>query len=381
MIYLDNAATTFPKPDAVWEAVLECGKTACGNPGRSGHPLAAAAAREIFAAREALAECFHVEDSSRIIFTYNASMALNTAIYGYMTGGGHVVTSSMEHNSVMRPLHTLQQQGRIALTVVPCSSQGELDPDDVKRAVRADTRLVVLTHASNVCGTILPVREVKQLLPDIPLLVDAAQTAGVLPIDIAASGIDMLAFSGHKGLLGPMGTGGLYVAPSLRLAPLMQGGTGSRSEDLEQPGFMPDALEAGTPNVPGLSGLHAGVRFLQDTGLATVRAHEIELTRQLIDGLFGHEKIRIHGLADAARQTAVVSVTIDGRDPGDIARTLDRDFGIACRASLHCAPVAHRTLGTYPHGTVRLSMNYFNSQDDVREAVRALHVIAEQGES
>jgi cysteine desulfurase/selenocysteine lyase len=378
MIYLDNAATTFPKPDSVWEAVLDCGKNKCGNPGRSGHPLAAAAAREMFAAREALAEFFNAGDSSCIVFTCNATMALNTALYGHLTDGGHVITSSMEHNSVMRPLHTLQQQGRITLTVVPCSPRGELDPADVKRAVQADTRLVVLTHASNVCGTILPVDEVKQRLPEIPLLVDAAQTAGVLPIDIMESGIDMLAFSGHKGLMGPMGTGGLYVAPSLRLAPLMQGGTGSRSEDLVHPGFMPDALEAGTPNVPGVCGLHAGVRFLQETGVATVRAHEMSLSRLLIDGLAGHEKIRIHGLADPARQTAVVSITMNGRDPGDIARSLDRDFGIACRASLHCAPVAHQTLGTSPEGTVRLSMSYFNTRDDVQEAVRALRAIAEQ---
>lgn len=381
MIYLDNAATTFPKPDAVWDAVVRCGRTRCGNPGRSGHPLAAAAAREVFTAREALAELFNIPDSSRLVFTCNATMALNMAIYGLLTDGGHVITSSMEHNSVMRPLHHLQRQGRITLTVVPCSPRGELDPGDVKRAVQADTRLVVLTHASNVCGTILPVGEVKQCLPDLPLLVDAAQTAGVLSIDIEKSGIDMLAFSGHKGLLGPMGTGGLYVAPSLRLEPLMQGGTGSRSEELMQPDFMPDALEAGTPDVPGVSGLHAGVRFLQEAGLATVRAHETALTRTLIEGLAGHEKIRIHGLADPVRQTAVVSVTMDERDPGDIARSLDRDFGIACRASLHCAPIAHRTLGTYPQGTVRLSMNYFNTQDDVREAVRALQVIAEQGEA
>lgn len=381
MIYLDNAATTFPKPDSVWEAVVDCGRNSCGNPGRSGHPLAAAAAREIFAAREALAEFFNAGDSSRIVFTCNATAALNTALYGYLTDGGHVITSSMEHNSVMRPLHTLQQQGRITLTVVPCSPRGELDPDDVKRAVQADTRLVVLTHASNVCGTILPVADVKQRLPEVPLLVDAAQTAGALPIDIVQSGIDMLAFAGHKGLLGPMGTGGLYVAPSLRLAPVMQGGTGSRSEDLAHPGFMPDALEAGTPNVPGVCGLHAGVRFLQETGVATVRAHEMSLTRLLIDGLAGHDRIRIHGPADPARQTAVVSVTINGRDPGAIARSLDRDFGIACRASLHCAPLAHQTLGTCPEGTVRLSMSYFNTLDDMQQAVRALHAIAEQEEA
>ena len=229
---MDNAATTYPKPDAVWEAVIACGKNKCGNPGRSGHRLAVEAAREVFAAREAVAHLFNAGDSSRIIFTCNATAALNSALYGHLRSGDHVITSSMEHNSVMRPLHSLQQKGVITFTAVPCSLQGELDPDDVRRAVKRSTRLVVLTHASNVCGTILPAKEVKQLLPEIPLLVDAAQTAGVLPIDVKDLGADMLAFSGHKGLFGPMGTGGLYVGPSISLTPFIQGGTGSRSEDL-----------------------------------------------------------------------------------------------------------------------------------------------------
>ncbi|MBN1141682.1 MAG: aminotransferase class V-fold PLP-dependent enzyme [Deltaproteobacteria bacterium] len=378
MIYLDNAATTFPKPDAVWEAVISCGREKCGNPGRSGHRLAAAAARELFAAREAVAGFFHIADSSRLIFTANATSALNTALYGLLKEGDHVVTSALEHNSVMRPLHTLEQQGVIALTMVSCSPRGELDPADVKKAVRPDTRLVVLTHASNVCGAILPIREVKALLPEIPLLVDAAQTAGALPIDVQKWGIELLAFSGHKGLLGPMGTGGLYVAPGLQLAPLLQGGTGSRSERLEQPDFLPDRLEAGTPNLPGLSGLRAGVEFIEEQGLENIRNHEKRLTGLLLDGLAGHDCIRIHGPADPERQTGVVSITLDGRDPGDIARRLDREFGIACRASLHCAPLAHRTLGTYPQGSARLSMGFFNTEEEIEEAVRALRAIAEE---
>jgi len=377
VIYLDNAATTFPKPDAVWEAVISCGREKCGNPGRSGHRLAAAAARELFAAREAVAGFFHIADSSRLIFTANATSALNTALYGLLKEGDHVVTSSLEHNSVMRPLHALRQRLGIEFTAVSCSPRGELDPADVQKALRPETRLVVLTHASNVCGAILPVREAKALLPEIPLLVDAAQTAGVLPIDVQELGIDLLAFSGHKGLFGPMGTGGLYTAPGLQLAPLLQGGTGSRSERLEQPAFLPDLLEAGTPNLPGLSGLRAGVEFLAQQGIATIRDHEMRLTRLLLDGLAGHDRIRIHGPADPERQTAVISVTLDGRDPGEIARTLDREFSIACRASLHCAPLAHQTLGTYPQGTVRLSMSVFNTEEEIQEAVRALRAIAE----
>lgn len=376
MIYMDNAATSFPKPDAVWEAVVDCGKNRGGNPGRSGHRLAVAAAREIFATREALGELFNAGDSSRIVFSWNATGALNTALQGYLDRGGHVITSSMEHNSVMRPLHALQQKGAITFTAVPCSSRGELDPDDVKRAVRADTRLIVLTHASNVCGTILPLEKVKQLLPDIPLLVDAAQTAGVIPIDVRGSGIDMLAFSGHKGLLGPMGTGGLYVGPDVNLASFIQGGTGSRSENLEQPSFLPDALESGTLNLPGLCGLRVGAEFIRKAGIEKIRRHECAITKLLIEGLSEIGKIHIHGVKDPQKQTAVVSLTINGADPGEIARALDTDFGIASRASLHCAPLAHRTLGTFPTGTVRLSMSYFTTGEDVMETIRALQAIA-----
>ena len=376
MIYMDNAATSFPKPDSVWDAVVDCGKNRGGNPGRSGHRLAVEAAREVFAAREAVAGLFNAGDSSRIIFSWNATGALNTALKGFLNRRGHVITSSMEHNSVMRPLSALQQQGAITFTAVPCSRRGELDPDDVKRAVRPDTRLIVLTHASNVCGTILPVKEIKELLPDIPMLVDAAQTAGVLPIDVRGSGIDMLAFSGHKGLFGPMGTGGLYVAPVVELAPFIQGGTGSRSESIEQPAFLPDALESGTLNVPGLCGLRAGVEFIQKTGIENIRRHECTLTKLLIEGLSEIQNIRLHGINDPDSQTAVVSLTIDGKDPGEIARALDVDFGIASRASLHCAPIAHRTLGTFPEGTVRLSMSWFTTQQDVMQTVRALQAIA-----
>jgi cysteine desulfurase/selenocysteine lyase len=376
MIYLDNAATTWPKPDTVWDAVSACGKHKCGNPGRSGHRLAVDAAREVFAAREAVAHLFNAGDSSRIIFTWNATAALNSALYGHLRSGDHVITSSLEHNSVMRPLHSLHQKGVITFTAVPCSLQGELDPDDVRQAVKRNTRLVVLTHASNVCGTILPVKEVKQLLPEVPLLIDAAQTAGVLPIDVNDLGADMLAFSGHKGLFGPMGTGGLYVGPLISLTPFIQGGTGSKSEDLEQPDFLPDALESGTLNVPGLCGLRAGVEFLQQTGIQVIWRHESLLMKLLIGGLSGNRKIRLHGIKDPERQTAVVSITVDGRDPGEVAQLLDRDFGIATRASLHCAPLAHRTLGTSPGGTVRFSMSCLNTKGDVQEAVQALEAIA-----
>jgi len=376
MIYLDNAATTFPKPDSVWEAVLRCGKSAGGNPGRSGHDLAVKAAREVFEAREAVARIFQIRDSSRIVFTLNATAALNTALHGFLRRGDHVIVSSMEHNSVMRPLWTLRGKGWISVSVTPCSPEGELDPEDVRKEIRSATRLIVLTHASNVCGTILPVEAVKRLAPDIPLLVDAAQTAGAVPIDIRSTGIDLLAFSGHKGLYGPMGTGGLYVREGIDLEPMIQGGTGSRSEEWMQPTFLPDALESGTPNVPGLSGLRAGIEFVEAEGLPAIRNHEQTLTRLLMDGVSECRTIRIHGTRTPERQTAVVSMTMDGKDPGEIARRLDRDFGIAVRASLHCAPLAHKTIGTFPQGTVRMSMSRFSTREEVEAAARALIRIA-----
>lgn len=376
MIYMDNAATSWPKPESVWESLVECGREKGGNPGRSGHRLAVAAAREVFAAREAVAGLFNARDSSRIAFSWNATSALNTAIQGLLKSGGHVVTSSMEHNSVMRPLHALQKKGLITFTAVACSGRGELDPGDVKRAARTNTSLIVLTHASNVCGTVLPVKEVKRLLPDIPLLVDAAQTVGALPIDVEDSGIDLLAFSGHKGLMGPMGTGGLYVGPSVNLDPFIQGGTGSRSESFEQPSFLPDALESGTLNVPGLCGLRAGVEFIRKTGIEAIRDRERAMTRLLVDGLSGNRKVRMYGTGDPDSRTAVVSVTIKGRDSGEVALMLDRDFGVASRAGLHCAPAAHQTIGTFPGGTVRLSMGFFTTDEDIRATVRALNEIA-----
>lgn len=376
MIYLDNAATTWPKPDSVWEAVIECGKHKCGNPGRSGHRLALESAREVFAAREAVAALFNAGDSSYIIFTWNATGALNTALKGFLRSGDHVITSSMEHNSVMRPLHALSEKGLITYTVVPCSPRGELDPDDVKKVITRSTRLIVLTHASNVCGTILPVKEVKKLLPEIPLLIDAAQTVGCLPIDVQDSGIDMLAFPGHKGLFGPMGTGGLYIGKEIHLVPFIEGGTGSRSEELSHPDFLPDSLEAGTRNVPGLSGLRAGIEFIRRENVQTILDYKISLTKLLIEGLSEIGKIRIHGIQNPEKQTAIVSVTAAGIEPGEMARKLDDDFCIATRAGLHCAALAHQTLGTYPYGTVRLSMSYFNTKDEMLQAVRAIESIA-----
>src|SRR5205807_1630498 len=274
MIYFDNAATSWPKPPAVRAALEEYFGEAGGNPGRSGHRMSVAAARIVENAREALAELFNTSDPSRIVFTQNATHALNLAFYGLLRPGDHVVTTSIEHNSVMRPLRHLEELG-IKVTIVVCTPEGKLDLEAVRRAIGHDTRLLVTTHASNVAGTLNPVQDLAALAREakVPYLVDAAQTAGSVPIDVQKMGIDLLAFTGHKGLLGPTGTGGLYIREGLTLAPLLRGGTGSDSAHEIQPAFLPDAHESGTLNLAGIAGMRAAVQFLLGVGVETVRAH------------------------------------------------------------------------------------------------------------
>ncbi len=381
MIYLDNAATSFPKPPQVAEAIADLLAHRAGNPGRSGHSLALAAQAVVSDTRRALASFFGAREPSRVAFALNATDAINTALWGLLRPGDRVVTTSLEHNAVARPLSALADRG-VAVERVPCAPDGTLDPDDLSRALAAaPTRLVAMTHASNVCGAILPIREAARLAHahGALLLVDAAQTAGVLPIDVAEMGIDLLAFPGHKGLLGPTGTGGLYVSPEVRLAPVRQGGTGTRSEEERHPEAMPEALEAGTVNTVGIAGLGAALRVVQGHGLARVQAHEAALAARLLSGLREIPGVRVHGPADPRRQVAVISVTVEGWEPVDLGAALDSAFGIAVRPGLHCAPAAHRTLGTFPRGTVRLSPGLTTTEDDVDAALAAMRELARAG--
>lgn len=380
MIYLDNAATSYPKPPEVAAAMVDFLTRKAGNPGRSGHSLAIAAQAVVSDTRRALASLLGAHDPARLSFTLNATDALNLALWGLLRPGDRVLTTSVEHNAVARPLFALAESG-VDVHHIPCAGDGSLDLADLERELRAaPTRLVALTHASNVCGTILPVAEAAELAHrhGARILVDAAQTAGVLPIDVTATGIDLLAVPGHKGLLGPTGTGALYVAPGLELRPMRQGGTGSRSEEPRQPEEMPDRLEAGTVNTVGIAGLGAALRQLRDRdrGLAQVRAHEEALTARLLGGLKEIPGLRVHGTGDAARQVAVVSVTVDGWEPVDLGAALDSSFGIAVRPGLHCAPLAHRTLGTYPRGTVRLAPGPTTTMDEIDQTVAALAALA-----
>ena len=383
ILYLDNAATSFPKPDTVMAAMIAYQQNIGANPGRSGHGRSVEAGRIVFETREALARLFHIEDPLRIALTKNATESLNIVLQGGLKPGDSVITSGMEHNSVMRPLRFLEGRG-VELSVVPCSPRGELEPDDVRKALRKNTRMVVLTHASNVTGTILPVEAVGALLrdrPEVLFCVDAAQTAGALPIDVEKMRIDLLAFTGHKSLFGPQGTGGLYIREGLenKISPLMMGGTGSRSEFEQQPVFMPDRYESGTPNTIGIAGLGAGVSFVLEQTVGTVRDQEERLISRFLSGLRDlRDDVIVYGPQDASRQTAVVSFNIRDVSASDAASYFEDNRGILCRPGLHCAPSAHRTIGTFPRGTIRFSFGFFNTQQDVDDACTALRELVKR---
>ncbi|HIJ80477.1 MAG TPA: aminotransferase class V-fold PLP-dependent enzyme [Desulfuromonadales bacterium] len=365
-IYLDNAATTYPKPDAVYDAVMHAMREVGTSPGRGGYRRSLEADRIVFRTREIIARLFSIADSSRIIFTHNATAALNLALHGFLSGGDHVVTTSMEHNSLLRPLNALSSCG-VEVTIVPAGSEGVVSPDDLRRALRPNTTMVALGHVSNVCGAVQPIGAVGALCREsgIRFLLDAAQSAGSVDIDVAAIGIDLLAVPGHKGLLGPQGTGFLYVAPGIDLKPQLQGGTGTYSSSEHQPAGMPDGFEAGTHNLPGIAGLMAGVSFVIERGPSALLRHEQDLLRDAAAALLSVEGATIYGPREWAQLGNVLSFTVEGIDPASLALELDHGFDIAVRAGLHCAPFAHRTLGTLPCGTVRVSPGWSTTREEI----------------
>ncbi|MBP2626778.1 MAG: sufS 2 [Firmicutes bacterium] len=381
MIYLDNAATTWPKPENVYQAVDSCLRQCSGNPGRGGHGSARAATHILYEAREALAELFNIDNLTNIIFTYNATDALNMSLLGKLRPGDSVVTTAMEHNAVARPLRYLETMG-VKVHIVPCDHNGKLNLVAMESILKSGIEAIVMSHASNVTGTIMPIYEVGQLATKYQacFIVDAAQTAGVEDIDVKSCAIDMLAFSGHKGLLGPQGTGGLYVREGSDLIPLRYGGTGSLSEFDIQPDFLPDKLESGTPNTPGIAGLLSGIHFIRDIGIKNIRAKEGQLAQQLIDGLKRIKDVVVYGPELPHQRTAVVSFTIGEMDSSLAAYRLDKEFGIACRAGLHCAPWAHRCIGTLKTGVIRFSPGYFNTADEILQAIKAVERIAQGDE-
>jgi cysteine desulfurase family protein len=377
-LYLDNAATGWPKPEATLQAMIAYQRDSGGSPGRSGHRLSLDAGRIVYRTREALAQLFHCEDPLRIVFAKNATEALNIVFEGLLKTGDQVVTTAMEHNAVMRPLRDLETRG-VEVAVAPCSPQGMPDLQRLREALTPRTRLVVATHASNVTGTIMPLAEISRLAREkgIPFCVDAAQTAGAVPIDVEALAIDLLAFTGHKSLLGPQGTGGLFIREGLeeRIAPLMRGGTGSRSEFEEQPLFMPDKFECGTPNTIGLAGLGAGVRTVLGQGPDRIRQREEVLTQRLLDRLSRLDGVTLYGPPAGTSRIPVVSFNLAGLTPSDVALLLEEKFGILSRPGLHCSPAAHRTIGTFPQGTIRFSFGFFTTEADVDRAAAAVEAI------
>ena len=380
-VYMDNASTTFPKPETVARAVTEYMTGSGANISRGSYRTAYETEEAVYETRVLLAELFGQRECGNVAFTKNVTESLNAALKGLLRPGDHVITSSMEHNAVMRPLRQMEKYG-VSFTRCPCTSRGELETEKLEECLRPETRAVVMTHASNVCGTVMPFDEVGAFCRRHGLLfiADCAQTAGVLPLDMEAMGIDVLCFTGHKGLLGPQGTGGLILREGLagEMEPLIAGGTGSVSHTEEIPAFMPDRMEAGTLNLPGIMGLRAGLLWLKQTGTGRILAHERELAEAFLDVARLLERdglAQAVGLPGGDGRTGVVSLRILRGDPAEWARRLDEDFGIMTRVGLHCAPAAHRTLGTWPEGTVRFSFGWWNTPEETEYALKALEEI------
>lgn len=377
MIYLDNAATSCPKPEEVVSAVSRTLTDVCANPGRGAYDDALEAGRILLRTRRVVARLFNIRDESRVVFTLNATHALNLAFKGLLADGGHVVTSSLEHNAVIRPLAALAARG-VTVTKVPCAADGTTDPADILGAVTPHTRLVALTAASNVLGTLLPIEEVGPALRErgIPFLVDAAQTAGSRSLDVEAAGIDLLALPGHKGLLGPQGVGVLYVGPDVHLQTLVEGGAGTDSASVEPPEEMPDRYEAGTQNTPGIAGLGAGVDVVTARGVAEIGREEQRLAERFRRALIDTEGVRVYGPPPGVPAAPVVSIAFEGLPSTEASFVLDRAFGIAVRSGLHCAPEAHRVAGTLNEGLVRFSVGHSNTDDHIQAAIEACREVA-----
>ena len=381
MIYFDNAATSFPKPPQVVDAVVEFMTKIGANPGRAGHSQSVKAGEIVFEARKKIARFFGVRSPMNVVFTSNATEALNTAVKGLLRDGDHVITSSMEHNSVIRPLNRLAQDGIITFSVLDGDERGVLSVEEVEKAIKPETRVVVLNHMSNVTGAVQPVRELGELCRSkgVLIILDCAQSAGIIPISLDADNIDIACFAGHKGLYGPTGTGGMVIRDDFdykRIKPLKEGGTGSLSDKTDQPVFMPDKFESGTLNVAGIAGLSAGIDFLNSLpeGLKSVQLHKQTLQKYFIEKAEKHVK----GFVTQSETvgSGVISFIIEGLSVSEVTMKLSDEYGIMSRQGLHCAPLTHQRIGTFPEGTVRFGFSVFNTRDEIDAAVKALKEIA-----
>ncbi len=376
-IYLDNAATSFPKPESVYRAMDEFARTKMANPGRSGHTMALASEALLDDGRHRLNQMFRGKSPDRFIFTLNCTDSLNMAFKGTLQPGDHVITSDIEHNSINRPLRALELAGVITLTRVNADSGGTIDPEDIRKALTSQTKMVAITHASNVLGTVQPVADVGRICREnnVLFLVDAAQTAGVLPVDVQAMKIDLLAFPGHKGLFGPTGTGVLYVEPNVKIKAWREGGTGGDSTTETQPQVWPYFLEGGTPNTLGISGMIAGIKWIEEYGMKKIYDHEIELTQYLWSKLESIPGIHILGHRDFTRRVGTLSFFSENVPAPDLGVSLDASVQIATRPGLHCAPFAHRASHTFPVGTIRVSPGPFNTKEQIDLLVEAVEGI------
>ncbi len=381
-VYFDNASTSFPKAPGVGTAMATYLETRGCNVGRGNYQWGYEVAEAVYQARKKLCELFGfsqgADPTKNVVFTGSVTEALNLVITGLLKPGDHVLVSGLEHNAVMRPLFFLENQG-IAFDVIPCDRQGKLHVEQIEGLIQKNTKAIIMTHGSNVCGTILPIERVAEICQRyrLKLVVDAAQTAGIFPIDLTKTHIDALCFTGHKGLLGPQGIGGLIIRDELaeEISGLIMGGTGSRSESFEMPDFLPDKLESGTLNIPGIYGLSKALDYLKETGLEIILEKEMALTKKLITGILSLKTLELIGIPEIQGRSAVISVVCKVKDNAQVAFELDQTYGIMTRVGLHCAPLAHRTLGTYPHGTIRLALGHFNTAEEVDYCLNALAAI------
>jgi len=378
MIYLDNAATSFPKPNRVYDEMDRCLREYCANPGRGGHQMSIKSGKELMKAREVVSSFFNIKDPLRLCFTKNATEALNYALKGILKEGDHVITTCMEHNAVMRPLKDLENDIGIEITVLNGDQYGRIDASDIEKRICGRTSLIVCTVSSNVNGIIYPIKEIGKIAHDnnVTFLVDASQGAGTIKIDVESMHIDMLAFPGHKGLLGPQGTGGLYVREGVNIKSIIQGGTGSNSESIYQPEFMPDLLESGTLNTPGIIGLRYGIEFINSMGLENLKLHKYMLTKRLHEGIEDIDKSVLYSLNSEECNSGIVAMNFEEADSTEISYILDKEYQIATRAGLHCSPLAHKTLGTSGRGIIRFSVGCFNTIDEIDYTIDALQNIS-----
>lgn len=375
MIYLDNAATSFPKPSEVYDQVLNCMKNYCANPGRGSHDMSVKSALKIMEAREEICELFNIPSPLNLIFTSNATEALNISIKGALKRGDHVISTVIEHNSVLRPLHSLFEDG-VEVTLVGVDKSGYINFNDIKKEIKKNTKMIIINHTSNVLGTIQDIKSIGRLSKEngIIFMVDASQSAGVIPIDVENDHIDLLAFPGHKGLFGPQGTGGLFIRDGIKLRNFKEGGTGSNSHFMVQPDFVPDQFESGTLNTPGIAGLCEGVKFIKRIGLDNIRKYEEELLWYLLEQIKKLSYVKIYGSDSKKQRSAVISLNVDGIDASIVGEQLN-ERGIAVRTGYHCAPLIHDVIGTEYAGTVRVSPGYFNTFEDIEKLVEAIIMI------